>query len=222
MNESVLHKVVVGSRLHNLHNETSDYDYRAIFVHPIGDLISPFKTIKNTAWIEGDEDNTAYELREFCKVATKGNPTILEILYSNMVIETTPWGQELVENKHKFLDSERIFHAFKGYAHNQYKKMNLFEPDARTPKFAVAYLRSLIQGAELLESGELTNQITEQRDFLLEVKYNWDSKLIPELSRQFELWQVKLADTYAKNHDKFKPDIPWIENFVYRVYIAHI
>ena len=216
---NLIHKVVVGSRLHGLNNESSDYDYRGIFMHPLMEILSPYRKPKNTSWIEGDEDNTSYELRDFCKFATQGNATILEILWSNMIIETSELGKELVANRHKFLDTERIYDAHKGYAHNQYKKMNLFEPDKRTPKFAVAYLRTLHQCKQLLETGDFNPQYdAPDKEFLLEVKYNWSEELIPELSKSFARLQVGLADTYAKNHHKFKPDIKWIEEFIYRAY----
>ena len=214
----VIHKVVVGSRLHNLFNENSDYDIRGIFIHPLYDILSPFKTVKNTQWIEGDEDNTAYELREFAKMATQGNPSVLEVLWSNQVRETSPLGQELVANRHKFLDSKRIFEAHKGYAHNQYNKMNLFEPDARTPKFAVAYVRSLQQAIELLATGEFSPQVVRNHDFLMDVKYNFNSTHIEKLSKLFAELQVELADTFTKNHDKFQADLEWIETFIYKAY----
>lgn len=47
-----LTKVLVGSRLHGLDTETSDYDYRGIHMHDLKDVISPFKSLKNTTWIE--------------------------------------------------------------------------------------------------------------------------------------------------------------------------
>jgi predicted nucleotidyltransferase len=216
----LIHKVVVGSRLHGLNNEKSDFDYRGVFMHDMIDVLSPFRSIKNTTWIEGEEDNTAYELRDFCKYLTQGNATILEVLYSNQVIETSDLGKELVDNRLKFLDSTRIYEAHKGYAHNQYNKMNLFEPDARTPKFAIAYLRSLVQCKALLETGELSPQYVEDdKDFLMAVKYNFKLDMVQELSRKFAALQVSCADAYAKNHNKFKPDIPWIEDFVLRAYI---
>lgn len=212
-------KVIVGSRLHGLYNENSDYDIRGIFLHPLIDIISPFRDPKNTQWIEGDEDNTAFELREFCKMATKGNPTILEILYSNQVRETSELGDELRANKQKFLDTDRIFEAVKGYSHNQYNKMNLFEPDARTPKFAVAYCRAMHQAAGLLRTGEIECQLNgEFKDFLMDVKYNFRKELIPVLSEKFALLQVDLANAHQQNHGKFKPDIPWIEEFLIKAY----
>jgi hypothetical protein len=44
--------------------------------------------------------------------------------------------------------------------------------------------------------------------------------LIPELSKKFAAMQVELADIHAKHHGKFKPDIPWIEDFILRAYEA--
>lgn len=221
-NKKILGKFVVGSRLHNLYNENSDFDYRGVHISPLIDILSPYRKNKNTVWIEGNEDNTSYELIDFCKFATQGNPTILEVLYSNQVKEITPEMEELRNNRYKFLDSTRIFEAAKGYAHNQYNKMNLFDPDKRTPKFAVAYLRTLWQTTQLLETGELPVQITgEMREFLYKVKYYDFEKfhdISPELTRLFSVWQVKLAGAYQKNNDKFKPDFEWIENFIVKTY----
>lgn len=212
--------VTVGSRLHGLHNEKSDWDIRGVFMHPLKDLISPFKNLKNTNWIEGDIDNTSYELASFCKFLTKGNATILEVLWSNMVKECDEIGKQLQDNRLKFLDSKYIFDAHKGYAHNQYNKMNLFEPDERTPKFAVAYMRSMEQARQLLATGDFSPQVVRYKDFMLEVKHNFTPDLIPALSRHFAKAQVELADVYAKHHDKFKPDIDWIENFIYESYLS--
>lgn len=217
--------VVVGSRLHGLAKEKADFDIRGVFMHPLKDIVSPFKNLKNTSWIEGDEDNTAYELRDFCKLATKGNATILETLWSNQVREISKEGNVLTENRRKFLDSQLIYDAHKGYAHNQYNKMNLFEPDQRTPKFAVAYVRVLVQGIQLLEEGTFSPQIDDEdlKKFLIEVKNKWDSKKhIPELSKRFASLQVKLADVYAKNFHKFTPDIEWIEDFLIKAYEGKI
>lgn len=216
----VILKTVVGSRLHQLHNENSDYDYRGIFVHDLADLLSPFKKLKNTSWIEGDEDNTSYELRDFCKFATMGNNTILEILWSNLEVMNTHWGKKLQNNRQRFLHSERIYQAHKGYAESQYRKMNLFTPDKRTPKFAVAYLRVLQQGIQLLQTGDFDPVVTQDRDFLLDVKYNFNNSLIPELGRKFTEYQVAITDAYIKNPNKFTPDYAWIEKFIYDTYMG--
>lgn len=115
-------KVLVGSRLHGLHTEQSDFDYRGIHIHELKDKISPFQTLKNTSWIEGDEDNTSYELADFCKMAVKGNATNLEVFFSNEVLETSAIHREMKENWLKFMDTEMFVKASLGYAKNQKTK----------------------------------------------------------------------------------------------------
>jgi hypothetical protein len=90
-----------------------------------------------------------------------------------MIIEETEEFREMRANWTKFLDSTSIYHAFKGYADNQYNKMNLFTPDERTKKFCVAYIRSLQQGIELLSTGDFSPRIVRNHDFLMDVKTGW-------------------------------------------------
>lgn len=212
-------KIVVGSRLHGLADKNSDYDYRGIFMHSLKNLISPFKKLKNTVWIEGDTDNTAYELSEFCKFAAQGNPSILEVLWGNQIITDSKIFKELRENRLKFLDSKRIYESHRGYSHNQSKKMNLFDPDERSGKYCVAYMRSLIQGIDLLKTGNFSPQIVRDRDFFLEVRNNFINIDLGKLTTRFRDLLAELDQAYENNKDKFKPDINWIEDFILKSYL---
>ena len=217
----ILTKVLVGSRLHGLDTPESDYDYRGIHIHELKEVLSPFRTLKNTTWIEGDEDNTSYELRDFCKQATKGNATILEVFFSNKVISTTPVAEELRKNWIKFMDTDQFVAASRGYAANQYNKMQLFDPDKRTPKFAVAYLRVLWQCSEYLRTGTFPCQIQgETGEFAKKVKYtslDTFGELVPELTERFMILQAEVSKAYA-SATITKPDIKWIEEFIYEAY----
>lgn len=214
-----IREVIIGSRLHWLAGPDSDTDIRGIHISPLKTFLSPYKKVKNTAWIEGDIDNTSYELSEFCKMASNWNPNILEILWSPLIEKENKLWRELVENREKFLDSTRIYEAFRGYAKNQYNKMNLFTPDQRTPKFAVAYLRTMYQWEQLLRTGTFDTEMTwEFKDFLWNVKYNFESIKTADLAAQFEKLNMRLTETYYKYPDKFKPDLEWIENFILKAY----
>ena len=216
--KQIIRKVVVGSRLHDLYNEKSDYDYRAVHMSPLIDILSPYKKNKNTDWIEGDVDNTSYELTEFCKMATQGNMTIHEILWSHKVLENTPIGEELFENKHKFCDSKRIFEASRGYASNQLNKMNLHSPNDRTPKFMIAYIRVMQQGISFLNTGRLNCRIEANRDFLKEVKWNFKPELVPQATSIFQQLEKDIVKAYESNKEKMSPDIEWIEEFILKAY----
>lgn len=218
-------KVLVGSRLHGLHNDKSDYDYRGIHIHALKDVLSPFKTLKTTSWIEGDIDNTSYELADFCKQATHGNATILEVFFSNEIVETSPVADELRANWFKFMDTDRFVMASRGYASNQYNKMELFEDvgvrdNHRTAKFAIAYCRVLWQRAEYLRTGEFKCQIEEPlKSFLLEVKSGFSNAQIPQLTELFMSLQADITKAW-KDAPKTKPDVTWIEDFIYRSYVG--
>lgn len=218
----VLTKVVVGSRLHGLNNEDSDWDYRGIHIHPLKDVLSPFKKIKNTSWIEGDEDNTSYELADFAKNATYGNATILEIFFSNQVVDTSPTADVLRDNWQKFMDTDKFVLASRRYAQSQYNKMSLFKPDNRTPKFAVAYLRVLWQCAKFLETNEFHCQIDEPdvRAYLYKLKYTKPEDfgdLGTELTENFINMQRRVTDAY-RTAKIMKPDYDWIERFIVDAY----
>ena len=162
MQEGQILTVVTGSRLHGLHTEASDFDYRGVFMNDVDDILNPFEKPEDTRWIEGEtKDDTSYELRKFVKEAVNGNPNFIEILFSNQVVFEDEVGAGLRAIRGSFVDSERLFQAYKGYSNNQLNKMELFTPDARTPKFAVAYMRSLLNGIELLRDKTITNPVPE-------------------------------------------------------------
>lgn len=214
-------KVIVGSKLHGLDTPKSDTDIRGVFMSPLKDLISPFTKPKETSWIEGNVDNTSYELRRFCKDATRGNATILEIFFSNQILQDSPIAQEMRANWQKFMDTDKFVLASRGYASNQYNKMQLFDPDQRTPKFAVAYVRVLWQCAEFLRTDIFPCQITEPqiKQFLMKVKNNFSSSYIPALTQMFMEMQQRVTDAYANPLlKKYEPDYPWIEDFLLRSY----
>lgn len=220
----VITKVLVGSQLHGLATPTSDFDYRGIHMYSLKDTLSPFKTLKNTDWVEGDQDNTSYELAQFCKSAVKGNATILEVFFSDKIIETSPIADEMRANWKKFMDTDQFVMASRGYAANQLSKMALFDDigmkgQSRTPKFAVAYIRVLWQCAEFLKTGQFKCSIDDPklREFLLEVKTNFSPEMVPVLTEKFSLLQGEVSQAWANSH-KMKPDIEWIEDFIYRSY----
>ena len=215
-----LHKVLVGSRLHGLNNEDSDYDYRGFFVVDLVEILSPFRKLQNTSWIEDKVDDTNYELGNFLKMCSTGNPSALEVIWSNQVWSSSDIARELIANRHKLLDDQKVYFAHLGYAENQIKKMDLYNPEPmRTPKTIVAYVRSIRQGAELLETGEF-NPVYEynDKDFLLEVKNNFNSSLIPQVTTLMYKVRQELEAVKERRGFVRKPDIAWLEHFLVDVY----
>lgn len=228
-----LTKVVVGSRLHGLDTPTSDWDYRGVHMHDLKEVLSPFKTLKNTTWIEGDEDNTSYELADFVKNATKGNATILEVFFSDQVISTSPLADEMRENWFRFIDTHHFINASRGYAHNQWNKFYNFESagvkgQERTAKFAVAFLRVMWQCEQFLLTGEFKCNLAESDLYplLREIKPLSVKEIQPHLPRiiaamsEMDMRVAKAEGDAKPEILNMKPDIEWIEDFLYRAYMS--
>lgn len=147
--------VLVGSRAHGLNDDDSDYDWRGVFVTPTRDLFQVFPENKQTSWEEGREDNTKWEVQKFLQLATKCNPTILEVFAAPQKPGTeTEWGMKLRQLFPFVWHPKLVRDAFIGYGLNQRKKF-FDDKDGRANKFATAYARTLVQAQELLTTGEL-------------------------------------------------------------------
>lgn len=232
LENKILAKVVVGSRLHETATPQSDWDYRGIFISPLIDTLSPFKKQQSTSWIEGDEDNTSYELRHFCKLATQGNATSIEVLASDKIIQTSPEHQEMRENWKKFMNTKNFINASRGYAHNQYKKALDYDDvgekgQLRTAKFIISFLRVMWQCEQYLLTDTFKCSLKEcpYYEFIKQIKGTPREKLdIPQCFFYMEEMNQKLlkAESYCKEHTpeiyNRTPNINWIENFILGAY----
>jgi predicted nucleotidyltransferase len=227
-NVRILTKVLVGSRLHGLDTPESDFDYRGIHTHSLKAVLSPFRTLKNTTWIEGDEDNTSYELADFCKLATKGNATILEVFFSDKIIETTPVIDQMRLHWQRFIDTHNFVMASLGYARNNKTKFEDRNPvgvkgQYRRNKFAIAYCRVLWQCREFLTTGEFKCQIEpgEFRDLLMKWKYHWSDEMTMEAIQTYYKLEGEVLALKDRPKLDLKPDIKWIERFNYYAYLEN-
>ena len=199
-------------------------------MHDLKDKLSPYKTLKNTSWIEGDEDNTSYELADFCKGASHGGATYLEVFFSDQIVDTSEIHKEMQENWEKFIDTPRFVAASRGYAHNQWNKFYNFEDvgmlgQQRTSKFAVAFLRVMWQCEQFLLTGEFKCNLAESDLYPLLKKIKPMSveeikEVLPDIVTAMGDMdrRVSIAMASSKFMD-MKPDIEWIENFIYRSYV---
>lgn len=227
-------KVLVGSRLHETNRPDSDYDYRGIYMDSLTDALSPFRTHKTTSWIEGDVDNTSYELREFCKLATKGNATILEVFFSDKIVTTSKAHQYMRDNWEKFMDTHNFINASRGYAHNQYKKALSYDDlgvrgQVRTAKFIISFLRVMWQCEHYLMTGEFKCSLKNcpHYDFITDIKGKSREEIdIPLCFAKMEEMDKSLlkAEEFSKRalptiYNR-KPDIKFIENFLNIAYLS--
>lgn len=188
-------KVLVGSRAHGLNDPDSDFDYRGVFVVPTADILKTFHKEKSNSWIEGEVDDTAYEIGHFLELAQKSNPSVLEVLFAP-VVESTPLGDELRALAPKLWNTKDLLNAFVGYSHNQRKKME-DDKDSRRWKFAVAYCRVLIQGAELIQTGTMQYPLRKNHAELRAIRKGlWSMGQVLDWAENLKTYLYTVADTH--------------------------
>ncbi len=199
LTSKILFKTLVGSRAHGTADADSDYDYRGVFIASTRELLSPFRKVSTTHWIEGKTDDTSFEVGEFLRLATHCNPTILEIFKAPALLQGVEGyvdDQDIVNSIRNLFPhvwtTKKLIASHLGYGGNQRKKFFEDEPRRKT-KFACAWLRTTYQAYSLLAEG----------NYPVELK---DTPIFPTLmewrSSGYEFGQV--VDTCLKWESKLK------------------
>jgi len=167
---TTLARVIVGSRLHGLALPDSDTDVRRVWVTDVAEMLSPWPP--DAPEMAPEEDG--WELRHFVGLLVKGNPTVLEVLASDLALgPVDPRWEDLRRLTPATLDPDALHRAHTGYIVSQRRLIEDARrrgDERRAAKAAVAALRIADQGADLLRSGVLPTTVTQHRDLLMEIR----------------------------------------------------
>lgn len=211
-------KVIVGSRAHGLSKPESDYDYRGVYIQPTNELLKINPKIVDTNWHENKNeeiDNTSWEIGKFMFLATKCNPTILEVFCAPMIEPFTDEGVALREQFQRVWNSKGVRDSFVGYGLNQRKKF-LDKKDNRPNKYATAYLRTLIQAYELLTFRVLRVDFTDHAEFETLWRFKNGQYDVGEVIQRCYEWENKVRETYEHNQDK-QTDFDQLNAFLLKI-----
>lgn len=223
MNTIIL-KTIVGSQAHGLAGPGSDFDYRGVYVIPTSELLKVgISPAKHTAWIEGKEDDTSWEIGHFLNMAIHCNPTVLETFlapqYPAKVTRDYTEGDQLRDLFKHVWNSTDVKNAFIGYGLNQRKKF-FDNKDERAPKYATAYLRVLYNAYELLSYGSFSVNLEGSPVYDLCKKFKSGDYEVGEVIQNCFEWETKVLEAYKKNPDK-KTDLEPINDFLLRLRERH-
>ncbi len=172
---------LVGSTVHGLANAgTDDRDEMAVCVEPREYVVGlrrfehyVFRTQdEGDPSGPGDLDLVVYSLRKYARLALKGSPTVLLLLYAPdaALVARTPLGEELQALAPAFL-SRRTARSFLGYVAAQRRGLTGERHATRTrelstlhgydTKYAMHALRIALQGEELLTTGRISLPVPE-------------------------------------------------------------
>ena len=209
--ERVIYRCVVGSRAFGLDHDESDTDRRGVYL-PQADAHWSLYGVPEQ--IENDATQEAYwELQKFLVMALKGNPNILECLYTPIFEVATPLAEELLAMRGVFL-SKLVFQTYNGYVMSQFKRM---QADVRNHgqvkwKHVMHLIRLLLSGIHVLRDRSVAVHVGGDRDCLLEIKGGampWEA---------IEAWRLALhrefEQAYAETTLPERPDYEAASRFL--------
>jgi predicted nucleotidyltransferase len=233
---------LVGSTIHGLELAgTDDRDEMGVCVEPAEYVVGlkhfetyVFRTKPEGVRSEaGDLDLVVHSLRKFARLALKGNPTVLLLLFvePEQLILRTPLGDELQMLAPAFV-SRQAGKAFLGYLTAQkerllgergqlrVKRPQLVDEHGYDTKYAMHMLRLGYQGKELLETGRISLPMREpERSGVFavrrgEVKFNDVLTEIGELERD-------LGDLLETSPLPPEPDQAAVDEFLVSAHLRH-
>jgi hypothetical protein len=181
----------VGSTAHGISIGSDDRDEMGVLVEPMTAAMGihqPFEQFIYRSAAEregkhdapskpGDLDLTLYSLRKYLRLALKGNPTILNLLFAPM-LESSHTGTAL-RNLAPFIIARSTGKAFLGYMEAQRQRLlgerggmgvtrkEIVAKHGFDTKFASHMLRLGMQGNELLTTGRMSLPMVEEDQMFL-------------------------------------------------------
>lgn len=231
---------LVGSTVHGLENPgTDDRDEMGVCVEP-REYVVGLRRFEH--WVyrtqdegvssgPGDLDLTIYGLRKFCRLAMKGSPTSLLILFTDGddVLVRTELGERLQALAPTFI-TKRTARAFLGYLDAQRRGLLGTRHATRTrelspthgydTKYAMHALRIGHQGLELITTGRISLPIAEPtRSHLLAVRRG--EVALPDVLTALHDVSAKLETATLAARVPEEPDRDVIDAYLLEAYENH-
>jgi len=242
-------RATVGSTVHGLHHGgQDDRDEMAVFVEPPEFLLGLRRArglrgglygFEHYVWRTqpegarsgpGDLDLVAYSLRKYVRLARKGHPTILLLLFvpAPFVLVETGLGAELRELRPALL-SRRAGLGYLGYLRGQKERLldqrgrkgvnrpELVEAHGFDTKYAMHAARLGYQGLELLETGSLTLPLREPENSSV-MAIRTGQRTFDEAIAEIEEVERRLADAVERTALPPQPDDDAVNAFLVSAY----
>lgn len=207
--DRVIYRCVVGSRAFGLDTDESDTDRRGIYLPP-ADLQWSLYGVPEQLENDGNEE-CYWELQKFLIMALKGNPNILECLYTPLVEHATPLAEELLAMRDAFL-SRLVYQTYNGYVMSQFKRMqaDLCNQGKVKPKHVMHLIRLLLSGIHVLREGFVPVDVGQHRERLFAIKNEempwndievWRKQLHAEFDRALEETDLPERPDYERANE---------------------
>jgi len=207
----IIYRCQVGSKAFGLEGENSDDDLRGIYLPPARLHWSMRRLPEQLEFADQGRDEVYWELEKFLRLALKANPSVLETLWTPLVLLADETAQELRAMRQAFL-SKHVYKTYSGYVLSQFRRMaNAYKTKGTyKPKHAMHLIRLLHSGIAALQTGEIRIDMAEYRDELLHIRSGvlafeevkrWALALDERFQQAFERTGLPEQPNYARVDD---------------------
>lgn len=194
----ILYFKLWGSYSHNTALPTSDYDYLMMYISPTNEILSlhpPPQTVDGKS-----PDFEAHEALKFCQLLLKGNPGMVECLFTERDQLMTPPWRELRDQRDRFL-SQRVVLQYLGYGQGQLKRFDVgrrlhTKGGRQNEKWLYHMIRVLLDARRIvIGQAPIVYKVGEEHDLLMDIR---QGKIAPNIV-------IKMAKEIIKEIDATKP-----------------
>ncbi len=202
--EYIVLRVRVGPKAYGLDEQETDDAVRSIYLPPAElhwSLYKPpeqIETQRPSGQVPpfgngaGMTEEICWEIEKFVRQGLAAYPSVLEVMWTPVIIEASEVGRALLDIREAFL-SKQIYGTFTGYAMSQFRKMGRARERGEDPRarHATQLIRLLLAGISAARTGDLNLLAHEHQTELLAIRsgrmsfdetYAWAITL----QRQFE------------------------------------
>jgi predicted nucleotidyltransferase len=238
-------RCLVGSKAYGLGGDASDRDEKGVCLEPVEYALplngtfeqyefrtAAERTGKSDSKSEpGDLDLTIYSLRKFLRLATYGNPNVVELLFigGDCLLERNRIGEEL-QSLYPSIVSREAGRRYLGYMEAQKQRLlgergqmrvtrtDLIDKYGYDTKYASHVVRLGFQGRELLETGKLILPMSgSDLEFTAAVKFG-KIQLDEVLTTVGDL-ELQIKDLIKDGPLQDRPDYARVEEWMQAQYL---
>lgn len=244
--ETTILRCLVGSQAYGLSSDSSDRDEKGVCLEPLDFFLNlngnfeqyeyrdaETRTGAHDAKSEpGDLDLTIYSLKKFLRLATYGNPNVVELLFINgeCLLTRNTVGAEL-QSLYPYIVSREAGRRYLGYMEAQKQRLlgergqmrvtrtTLIDKYGYDTKYASHVLRLGYQGVELLETGKLELPMRgPAQEFIMNVKKG----LVPfdDVTNIVGVLETSIKDLIKDGPLQSRPNYEVVESWMQTVYMT--
>lgn len=216
----VMYGKLGGSWSHNAGLPESDYDFLGVYVVETPRILGldPYpETIDGKA-----PDFEAHEVGKFCRLLLKGNPAMIETLFTErhqmVFFDTYAWKQ-LVERRRDFL-TQRAVAQYVGYAKGQLSRLQSARPlhtagGTYNTKWAYHIVRLMQDARRIAEGGvpQVWREAGPELDFIMKVRMGGADQVV------IASWLHDMITAVERSVEKLPAEPPrdWLTEWLLRV-----